>query len=74
MKIASNEQECELTVDLKTQTIRAFDGTEWHFEVDAFRKKCLLEGLDDIGLTLEKVSAIDAFEHKDRAQRPWLYA
>ena len=48
------------------------DGTAYHFEMDPHRKHCLLNGLDDIGLTLEKVSAIDAFEQRMAAERPWL--
>jgi 3-isopropylmalate/(R)-2-methylmalate dehydratase small subunit len=63
-----------LTVDLENQVIRGPDGGEIAFEVDPFRKRCLLEGLDDIGLTFEKVDAIDAFEARDRAERPWLAA
>ena len=41
------------------------------FDIDPFRKRCLIEGLDDIGLTLEKADAIDEFETKSRAHRPW---
>jgi 3-isopropylmalate/(R)-2-methylmalate dehydratase small subunit len=63
-----------LTVDLESQTIRGPDGGEISFEVDPFRKRCLLEGLDDIGLTLEKAAAIDAFEAGQRATAPWLAA
>jgi len=48
------------------------DGGEIHFEVDAFRKHCLLNGLDDIGLTMEKKEAIDAFEAKAAQNRPWV--
>jgi len=61
-----------LTVDLRDQVVTASDGTQFPFEVDAFKKHCMLNGLDDIGLTLEKVSAIDAFEAKAKAQYPWL--
>jgi 3-isopropylmalate/(R)-2-methylmalate dehydratase small subunit len=61
-----------VTVDLPAQTVTAPDGTVWHFEVDPFRKHCLLNGLDDIGLTLEKVAAIDAFEARARTRFPWL--
>ena len=61
-----------ITVDLESQTIRGPDGGEIGFEVDAHRKRCLLEGLDDIGLTLEKAEAIDAFEERLRLQAPWL--
>lgn len=60
-----------LTVDLEAQTVTASDGTIFHFEVDAFKKHCLLNGLDDIGLTLEKASAIDAFEARNATLRPW---
>jgi len=60
-----------ITVDLEAQTVTASDGTSFKFEVDAFKKHCLLNGLDDIGLTLEKASAIDSFEKKNAALRPW---
>jgi 3-isopropylmalate/(R)-2-methylmalate dehydratase small subunit len=63
-----------LTVDLENQVITGPDGGEIRFEVDPFRKRCLLEGLDDIGLTMEKSDEIDAFETKLAAQRPWLAA
>lgn len=64
----------KLKVDLEQQTITAPDGTVYPFEVDAHRKHCLLNGLDDIGLTLEHVGAIKAFEEKHRAAQPWLFA
>ena len=60
-----------LTVDLESQTVTAADGTTFAFEVDPFKKHCLMNGLDDIGLTLEKASAIDSFEAKNAALRPW---
>jgi len=63
-----------LQIDLEQQTITAPDGTLFKFEVDAFRKHCLLNGLDDIGLTLQHVSEIAAFEEKRRAAQPWLFA
>ncbi|MDE2197471.1 MAG: 3-isopropylmalate dehydratase small subunit [Rhodospirillales bacterium] len=50
-----------ITVDLPAQRIRAADGREWEFEIDPFRKTCLLEGLDDIGLTLRHADALAAF-------------
>lgn len=62
-----------LTVDLDRQTVIAPMGTEYHFEVDSFRKHCLLEGLDDIGLTLENSADISAYEVKRRAAAPWLF-
>ena len=61
-----------LTVDLESQTITGPDGGEISFEIELFRKHCLLKGLDDIGLTLQKESAIDAFEAKNRSAAPWL--
>jgi 3-isopropylmalate/(R)-2-methylmalate dehydratase small subunit len=61
-----------VTVDLETQTISGPDGGTIGFDVDPFRKHCLLNGLDDIGLTFEKVAAIDAFEQKAAAARPWV--
>ena len=60
-----------MTIDLPAQEIRGPDGGVIKFEIDAFRKHCLLNGLDDIGLTLEKRSSIDAFEAKNAAARPW---
>jgi 3-isopropylmalate/(R)-2-methylmalate dehydratase small subunit len=60
-----------ITVDLESQTVTASDGTTFKFEVDAFKKHCLMNGLDDIGLTLEKASAIDSFEKKNATLRPW---
>jgi 3-isopropylmalate/(R)-2-methylmalate dehydratase small subunit len=61
-----------LTIDLASQEIRGPDGGVVRFEIDAFRKQCLLNGLDDIGLTMKKAAKIDAFESHAKAQRPWL--
>mgnify|MGYP000975885238 FL=1 len=61
-----------VTVDLENQTITGPDGGSIAFEVDAFKKHCLLNGLDDIGLTLQKANAIDKFEAKYAAQAPWI--
>ena len=63
-----------LTVDLEAQTITGPDGGTIHFEIDPHRKRCLLEGLDDIGLSLEKGDAIDAYEAKLKRSAPWLAA
>jgi 3-isopropylmalate/(R)-2-methylmalate dehydratase small subunit len=60
-----------ITVDLESQTVTASDGRTFAFEVDAFKKHCLMNGLDDIGLTLEKASAIDSYEAKTATLRPW---
>ena len=61
-----------LTVDLEAQTITGPDGGCISFEIDPFRKHCLLEGLDDIGLTLERAAKIDDFEESRRVSQPWL--
>ncbi|HZT20522.1 MAG TPA: 3-isopropylmalate dehydratase small subunit [Dongiaceae bacterium] len=63
-----------VTVDLEKQEITGPDGGRIRFEIDPFRKHCLLNGLDDIGLTLQKAAAIDAFEARDRQARPWMWA
>lgn len=63
----------QLTIDLAAQTVTRPDGKTLSFEVDAFRKHCLLEGLDDIGLTLKDDVAIAAFESRHRASQPWLF-
>jgi 3-isopropylmalate/(R)-2-methylmalate dehydratase small subunit len=60
-----------LTVDLESQEIRGPDGGTIAFEIDPFRKHCLLNGLDDIGLTMEKQDAITAYESKLAESRPW---
>ena len=62
-----------IDVDLERQQLRVGDKVVG-FEVDSFRKHCLLEGLDDIGLTLQHVDAIDAYEERRRQQAPWLFA
>jgi len=62
-----------LTVDLEAQTVTRPDGVQHRFEVDAFRRHCLLNGLDDIGLTLQEKDAILAFETRHRTAYPWLF-
>jgi 3-isopropylmalate/(R)-2-methylmalate dehydratase small subunit len=62
-----------LDVDLETQQVKTATGEVFDFTVDAFRKKCLLEGLDDISLTLQHVEEIKAFEEKKRGEEPWLF-
>jgi 3-isopropylmalate/(R)-2-methylmalate dehydratase small subunit len=61
-----------LSVDLEAQEIRGPDGGVVFFDIDPFRKHCLLHGLDDIGLTLQKAESIAAFEAKASAERPWI--
>jgi 3-isopropylmalate/(R)-2-methylmalate dehydratase small subunit len=62
-----------VSVDLESQEITGPDGGTLRFEIDPFRKHCLLNGLDDIGLTLERAPAIDTYEDKARHERPWLF-
>ena len=71
---ASRGANAVVTVDLETQTISGPDGGQIAFEVDPHRRHCLLNGLDDIGLTMEKAAAIDAYEAKMEAQAPWMNA
>ena len=63
----------QLTVDLAAQTVTTPSGESFGFEIDAFRKHCLLNGLDDIGLTLEHADKIRAYESKRRVEAPWLF-
>jgi 3-isopropylmalate/(R)-2-methylmalate dehydratase small subunit len=72
MEEARKGANARVTVDLEAQTVTLTDGTAFAFEVDAFKKHCLSEGLDDIGLTMEKVGAIDAFEATAAQARPWV--
>jgi 3-isopropylmalate/(R)-2-methylmalate dehydratase small subunit len=68
---ASRGANARLTVDLPSQEIRRPDGDVIRFDIDPFKKKCLIEGLDDIGLTLAKQDRIDAFEQRAAMVRPW---
>ncbi len=61
-----------LSIDLEKQEIRGPDGDLIRFDIDPFRKHCLMNGLDDIGLSLKKADKIESFEAKAKAQRPWL--
>jgi 3-isopropylmalate/(R)-2-methylmalate dehydratase small subunit len=63
-----------LQIDLGQQTITTPDGTVYHFEVDAFRKHCLLNGLDDIGLTMQHGDEVKAYEARRKVEAPWLFA
>ena len=64
----------KLTVDLATQTVTTSSGTAYKFDIDAFRKHCLLNGLDDIGLTLQHVDDIRAYEARRKQEAPWLFS
>ena len=72
MKDAEKGSNARIEVDLEAQTITASDGTTFNYEVDAFKKHCLLNGLDDIGLTMEKAGSIDSYEAEASAARPWV--
>jgi len=72
MKDAEKGANARMEIDLEAQTITSSDGAMFSFEVDAFKKRCLIEGLDDISLTFEKETSIDAFEAKVFAARPWV--
>jgi len=72
MDDASRGSNATLTIDLEKQEIRGPDGGVIKFDIDPFRKHCLLNGLDNIGLTLEKQKAIDAYESRSQSARPWL--
>lgn len=72
MSDAGNGSNARMTVDLEAQEITTSDGEKFPFEVDSFKKHCLLEGLDDIGLTMEKITAIDSFENEMTQSRPWV--
>jgi len=74
MDDAKRGQNARFTVDLAKQEITRPDGEVITFELDAHKKHCLLNGLDNIGLTLEKTSKIDSFESKQHGTQPWLYA
>ncbi len=70
LQVAESEQ--KITVDLAKQTVTA-GNHEFKFEIDPFRKHCLMNGLDDIGLTMEKLADIGKFEDKQKSATPWLY-
>jgi 3-isopropylmalate/(R)-2-methylmalate dehydratase small subunit len=63
-----------LAVDLESQTVTTPDGESFRFDIDPFRKHCLLNGLDEIGLTLQHADQIRAYEDRRRAEAPWLFA
>ena len=74
MEDAERGANATLTVDLENQVIQGPDGGEIKFEVDEFKRQCLLNGLDDIGLTMQVNAKIANFEDQQRAGQPWLYA
>ena len=69
----TNQPGYQITVDLAQQTVSLPEGDLWHFDIDPFRKDCLLKGLDAIGLTLQSEQAIASYEHKRAKEVPWLF-
>jgi 3-isopropylmalate/(R)-2-methylmalate dehydratase small subunit len=72
MKDAEKGANARIEIDLEAQTITSSDGEVFTFTVDAFKKHCMLNGLDDIGLTLEKATSIQSYESKLASERPWV--
>ena len=72
MQDAEKGSNARIEVDLVDQTVTSSDGEVYSFEVDSFKKHCVLNGLDDIGLTMEKVGSIDNYELKLSSERPWV--
>ena len=72
MKDAEKGSNARIEVDLEAQTVTTSEGETFSFEVDAFKKHCLMNGLDDIGLTMEKAASIDAYERKLQVSHPWV--
>ena len=72
MEDARKGANARMTVDLENQTVTTSDGVAFAFEVDPFRKHCLLNGLDDIGLTMEKAHRIESYETQMAQSRPWV--
>ena len=72
MEDAEKGSNARIEIDLEAQTVTSSDGEVFHFDVDAFKKHCLLNGLDDISLSLEKSSAIENYETKLGIERPWV--
>ena len=72
MKDAEKGANARIEIDLEAQTITSSDGEVFSFDVDSFKNHCLMNGLDDIGLTLEKAASIKSFESKLASERPWV--
>lgn len=72
MDDAEKGSNARISIDLESQTVTGADGTEYHFDIDPHRKHCLLNGLDDIGQTLENVTAIDSYETRMAQSQPWV--
>ena len=71
MEDSKNGENARISIDLERQIVQSSEGVEFSFEIDEFKKHCLLNGLDDIGLTMKKASSIDEFEENYQKQMPW---
>ena len=71
---AQGEKALQVTIDLQAQQLLTAAGESYGFEIDGFRKSCLLQGLDEIGLTLQQADAIRAYEQRRAAEAPWLFS
>ena len=71
MEDSKNGENARISIDLEKQIVQSSEGIEFSFEIDEFKKHCLLNGLDDIGLTMKKASSIDEFEENYQKQMPW---
>ena len=74
LDVAARGANAKLSVDLEDQTVATPDGESFTFDIDPFRKECLLKGLDDIALTLDKADSIAGYEDTGRHTTPWLFA
>tara|TARA_B100001758_G_scaffold111366_1_gene95410 strand:+ start:98 stop:703 length:606 start_codon:yes stop_codon:yes gene_type:complete len=71
MEDSKNGENARISIDLERQIVQSSEGIEFSFEIDEFKKHCLLNGLDDIGLTMKKASSIDEFEENYQKKMPW---
>ena len=74
MEHAAKGSNATLTIDLESQIIQGPESGNIAFEIDEFKRHCLLNGLDDVGLTMQVDKKIDDFENRQRSSQPWLYA
>ena len=73
MEDAKKGSNARISVDLESQTVTSSEGEVFNFKIDPFKKKCLLEGLDDIALSLKKTDKIQTFENNLKGKKPWIF-
>lgn len=73
-ELTEQQQGYQLTIDLPDQKVKLPDGSHIAFDIDTFKKKCLIEGLDDIALTLQHTDTIEQYEARRREEKPWLFS